>query len=176
MTNSGMRGALHGSRTQILYLDFDGVLHPEAVFWHPRRGVYLHPALAADGHRLFEHAQFLEELLEPYPDVRIVLSTSWVPHFGFSRARGFLTPSLQARTIGATFHTRMDKQAFGLLPRGQQVLADVWRRRTNFWLALDDTDDGWDGTQENVVIADPVGGLASPDVVARVRQALTRFC
>ena len=27
----------------IVYLDLDGVLHPEAVLWHPNRGIYMSP-------------------------------------------------------------------------------------------------------------------------------------
>jgi hypothetical protein len=57
----------------VLYLDFDGVLHPEEVY--QRRGAppYVkHPA----GHTLFEHAELLAEVLKPYVNVAVVLSTS----------------------------------------------------------------------------------------------------
>lgn len=41
-----------GSDEPILYLDYDGVLHHEDVWWHRRRGAYVKPA----GFTLFEHA------------------------------------------------------------------------------------------------------------------------
>lgn len=35
----------------VLYLDLDGVLHHEAVLWHPRKGIFMSPYEAA-GHTL----------------------------------------------------------------------------------------------------------------------------
>lgn len=56
----------------VLYLDYDGVLHHEDVRWRPRVGAYMN----ATGFRLFEHANLLDVLLRPFPELRIVLSTS----------------------------------------------------------------------------------------------------
>lgn len=50
---------LRGHDGTVLYLDFDGVLHHEDVWWHPRRGVYIR----TPGHQLFEHVPLLEEVL-----------------------------------------------------------------------------------------------------------------
>jgi hypothetical protein len=50
-----MKAAAPDSRQakhQVLYLDFDGVLHPDEVYWHPRRGAYLREDLVAAGHAL----------------------------------------------------------------------------------------------------------------------------
>lgn len=44
----------------LLYLDFDGVLHPEDVRTHRKRGVCL---VAGAGYRLFQHTTLLEQLL-----------------------------------------------------------------------------------------------------------------
>jgi hypothetical protein len=159
----------------VLYLDYDAVLHPEAVYWHPRRGAYLDAALVEAGHRLFEHAELLEVLLEPYPDLTIVLSTSWAVQFGCQRAARRLPPGLRRRVIGATYHSSMDRYAFCDLPRGRQVLADVGRRRPTVWLALDDVNEGWGSERANVVITDLVRGIEEPAVLERVRLALERF-
>jgi hypothetical protein len=159
----------------VLYLDFDGVLHPEGVYWHPKRGAYLHADYTNAGHALFEHAPLLEELLAPYPDVAIVLSTSWAVQYRYERAAKRLTESLRTRCIGATYHTAMERQTFANLPRGHQVRADVVRRQPAIWLAIDDTDEGWDRAREHVVITDPVHGIAKPAVLERMRQALMRF-
>lgn len=48
----------------ILFLDYDGVLHTDEAY-HTKKGV----VLRCDGHNLFEHAQLLTDLLEPYPHV-----------------------------------------------------------------------------------------------------------
>lgn len=131
--------ALKGKDEVVLYLDYDGVLHHEDVWWHPRRGAYLWRTK----YTLFEHMHLLEAALAPYPEVRIVLSTSWVRVRRFSRAVKRLSPALRERVIGATFHTRMNREAFESLPRGVQILSDVARRQPRHWVALDDDAKGW---------------------------------
>jgi HAD domain in Swiss Army Knife RNA repair proteins len=74
---------LRGSGGRLLYLDFDGVLHPEDVVWRRDHGIYIR---SPPGHVLFENAPLLERLLLPVIDVQIVLSTSWVRAFGYSGA------------------------------------------------------------------------------------------
>jgi|HubBroStandDraft_1064217.scaffolds.fasta_scaffold78174_2 hypothetical protein len=63
--------------SDVLVLDFDGVRHPNAVFATEPK-VRLH----AEGHELFESAAVLTEILEPYSELKVVLSTSWVPSLG----------------------------------------------------------------------------------------------
>jgi hypothetical protein len=88
--------------------------------------------------------RLLEELLEPYPDVRIVLSTSWVRVKSFEFAKKHLTPALQSRVVGATYHRReMHGQGFERLSRGLQVWGDVIRRKPTNWFAIDNDDRGW---------------------------------
>jgi len=81
----------------VLFLDFDGVLHPDAVFM-TQNG----PTLRAEG-SLFMWSDLLVEALEDFPHVQVVLSTSWVRHLGFSRARSYLPARLKARVI-CEFH------------------------------------------------------------------------
>ena len=69
----------------VLYLDYDGVLHHENVLWHPKIGAYLS---APEGFVLFQHAELLERVLEPYPDICIVLSTSWMRSYGCDKVAG----------------------------------------------------------------------------------------
>ena len=140
----------------LLYLDFDGVLHPEYCYWHPRKGPYL----KAPGHSLFEHLALLERLLDPHPAVRIVLSTTWVQTYMFSATARKLGPALRPRVVGATFHTGMNKEGFRDMPRGLQVLGDVARRQPSAWLALDDDPTGWPSdTQDKLVLTHGLHGL-----------------
>ena len=85
----------------ILFLDFDGVLHPDDAYLVRGR-----PVLRAEG-ALFMWASPLAALLDAHPQVQIVLSTSWARELGFSRARRFLPDTLRARVIGATWHSAM---------------------------------------------------------------------
>jgi hypothetical protein len=124
-----------GAGQRILYLDFDGVLHHENVVWGHKRGPQLKAPLQ---YSLFQHVPLLEDLLGPYPEVRIVLSTSWARVYGCDKASTRLPGTLRARVIGATFHSKMFEQGFIAAPRGMQVWSDVLRRKPKDWLALDD--------------------------------------
>lgn len=162
---------LQGCGTPVLYLDFDGVLHPEDVWRHPTRGIYLGPAGA--GHELFENVQLLQDLLAPYPRVQIVLSTSWVRVLRFSKAKDYLPDDLASRVVGGTFHTGMDAAAWVDLPRGKQVERDVARRQPSAWVAIDDTNEGWSASAtSHLVLTDPVEGIRKPEVLARLQAVL----
>lgn len=157
---------------QILYLDFDGVLHPEDVWVRPGGSAYIR---SPSGHVLFEHADLLADLLKPYPSLRVVLSTSWVRHYRYARTVQFLPAPLAARCVGATYHSEMNRTWFEQLPRGAQVLGDVQRRKPSQWLAVDDVDEGWTHAQSQVVITHPIEGIAHPPVRAALMAALARF-
>jgi len=122
----------------ICYLDFDGVLHSDAVYKVRGRGI-----VVRDG-ELFEWAHWLEEAFVPYPHLRIVLSTSWVRELGFDEARSFLPRALNHRVIGGTFHrrqhgpTRELRAHWAQTPRGMQIAQDVARRKPAAWFAIDD--------------------------------------
>jgi len=62
--------------SHILFLDFDGVLHPDAVYMRRQR-----PILKAEG-ALFMWAPILVQILDDFPMVSLVLSTSWFRHLG----------------------------------------------------------------------------------------------
>jgi hypothetical protein len=155
---------------KVIYLDFDGVLHDGEVYWHVKRGIYM----KTPGRRLFEWMAILEELLAPYPDVKIVLSTSWVRARNFNFARSKLSPALQARVIGATFHKReMRKDLFDLLSRGAQIVQDVGRRQPQKWFSIDDDVLDWPrGYLRHLVATDSSAGLSDPRVQAAIRRQL----
>lgn len=155
---------------RICFLDFDGVLHVSSVFQNPKRGIYI----GTPGHTLFEWQPILEELLAPHPDVKIVLSTSWVRACSYEFAKSRLTPTLQARVIGATFHNRhMRKDEFDMMSRGAQVWADVIRRQPDGWFAIDDDGDGWpEVCRDRLVKTDDYLGLSEPAVQNAIRTIL----
>lgn len=164
--------SIRGTDQVVLYLDFDGVLHHEDVWWHPRRGVYVN----TPGYQLFEHVPLLEEVLAEFPEVKIVLSTSWVRYQRFSGSAKRLSPFLRERVIGATFHTRMSRSGFENLPRGIQVLNDVARRRPRHWVALDDDVENWVPEYRDFLIpCDKVLGISAPGVLDALRQRLLLF-
>lgn len=121
-----------------LFLDFDAVLHGSEVYRVPGYGV----VLRGPG-TLFEHAPALDAVLAPFPSVRIVLSTSWVPTFGFRHSVRRLPPRLALRVVGSTFHSRYTPE-WHLQSRYEQIRSYVQRHRLGArWIALDDDIDGW---------------------------------
>lgn len=168
--------ATRGQGELVLYLDFDGVLHNENVLWHPRRGAYLQ---APERYVLFQHSSLLEEVLAPYPQVGIVLSTSWVRRYGFSRTAKRLPQALRERTVGATFHSELRhlEDAFANMPRGLQILRDVQRRRPKDWLAVDDDLIDWPEQHlKKAVQTDPYEGISAPAVLDELKMKLAEMC
>lgn len=122
-----------------LYLDLDGVLHADAVF-RGKKGL----ELRAPGHLLM-HAHILIHALERYPDIEIVLSTSWVRMLGYSKTLSKLPLSIQERVTGATWHRHMKQggyDPFSHMTRFEQIHRHVKRNAIQHWLALDDLHSG----------------------------------
>jgi len=156
----------------VIYCDYDHVLHGGALRY--RKPPSLRPETS--GQTLFQNAPILARLLEPYPDLKIVLSTSWVKELGFARARGYLPQALQQRVVGATFHKRhMRKDEFSNLTRYEQIMADVQRRRPTRWLAIDDDLQGWRPEYAlHIVPMPPVLGLSSPAAAPELKRRLAK--
>lgn len=155
----------------VLYLDLDGVLHPENVWLSPGKAPHI---ASPPGHKLFEHAGLLERVLLPYPDVRIVLSTAWVRvHKSVAKVSRRLTPELRARVIGATYHQSMDADLFKQAPRGLQIWSDVLRRKPDDWLAVDDDYLHWPAwCRDKLVRTHEILGISAPVVLAELREKL----
>lgn len=151
----------------ILFLDFDGVLHPDAAYLYGKT-----PRLYADG-ELFMWANLLVDALTDQSDVRIVLSTSWVRLLSFSRARDYLPPVLRARVIGGTWHSAADRWEWEQMTRHQQIRRYVNRNSVSHWLALDDDNEKWgDADRDKLILCDPNVGLSDPATQVDLREKL----
>ncbi|MEE4138730.1 HAD domain-containing protein [Pseudomonas viridiflava] len=156
----------------ILFLDFDGVLHPDEVFL-TRNG----PVIRGEG-ELFMWVDLLETALLDYPNVKIVLSTSWVRQLGFSKAKKRLPSGLQARVIGSTWHSSMEKQMSELIwwdgaTRHAQITRFLARSQMIRWVALDDDAIGWDVEHaEKLVLTNAATGISDPSTIARLKALL----
>jgi len=155
----------------VIYMDFDGVTHPGAV-WCDR--ATKQAELRAPGHELFESLPIFEAAIAPYPALRIVLSTSWVQTYGFEQTREFLPEALQARVIGATYDPKSaGAWRFARLRRYDAIALDVQRRKPTRWLAVDDDPLGWPETARDALVLVPTElGLACPTAQARLGTRL----
>jgi hypothetical protein len=126
------------------------------------------------GRFLFEWSPILEELLLPHPEVKIVLSTSWVRVKSFDFAKKQLSAELQRRVVGATFHRRhMSKFDFDNQSRGAQILSDVRRRCPHSWFAIDNDDDAWPALcRQHLIKTDDRFGISDLGVQAAIRERL----
>lgn len=155
------------SEQRTLFLDYDGVLHPDEAYLVNGR-----PVLRCDG-ALFMWAAHLSALLDGHPDVRIVLSTSWARELRYARARRHLPEDLRARVIGATWHSGMrlsedlrplDRMTWwDLATRYDQIKRYVSRAGLQTWLAIDDQPEGWaQADLSHLVRTDSDKGLSDP--------------
>jgi len=137
----------------VIYLDYDGVLHPSDVYAYPDVPII---RLEAPGHELFENVAVLELILAPFPHVVVVLSTTWCLHHGVPFAMEQLTPAIRTRVIGTTFDSdnphlwRMPKMS-----RWDQISCDVERRKPRRWLALDDDGFAWPERERDKLVLTP---------------------
>lgn len=155
---------------QVLFLDYDGVLHRGDTYVTPHGVV----SSAPDTIELFEFAWELSALLDPYPEIEIVLSTDWCFKFGFEHARDSIpVEGLRVRVTGATYEAQLEDSArWPTRPRGAQILRYVRRHNIVSWLAVDDRRDGFQGYYDRLIHCQTESGLCDPAVVKLFRSRL----
>lgn len=162
----------------ILYLDYDGVLHPADV--RVTKAEPLRPQIYQRGQptslALFEHAPLLAQILEAFPDVRISLATSWVRNLGYKFAVQQLPHALQERVVGTIWQGWMLR--FPPPRRYDAITTDAEERGVKRWLALDDDVEGWPVDRRHLVVAPTNAwqGLAQPGVADELSIALELLC
>lgn len=138
-----------GDMKRLLFLDFDGVLHP---------------AVTKPGQCLpFEWLPELTALLSEAPDVGIAIHSSWAERYSLDELSDFLGP-LGCRLIGAV-NPGPKASSILLFLRSKPDAVD--------WLVIDDEADqflkDFPGT---VVICDRDSGISDPAVQAQIRRWL----
>jgi hypothetical protein len=81
-----------------IYLNFDGVLHPNEILFEDG----CTPSLLSAGHWPLEHALLLVESLRKHPGVEIVLNTWWTFYLGLDACKDLLPGALADRVVGST--------------------------------------------------------------------------
>lgn len=143
-----------------IFLDFDGVLHPEGL---------------DDVSRLFECALRLWKILRAVPAAQVVFSTSWRTEHSLDELVDFATTGggedLADRFIGVTPTIKVFDELGDYRQRERQCLA--WREQAGHigdWLAIDDIDRWFSTPSRNVFIADFQTGLSDADVPAIIKR------
>lgn len=159
----------------ILFLDFDGVLHPSSVYLRSGR-----PTLQGDG-ELFMWARILDAILADHQrphGIRIVLSTNWVRHRGYKRTRDALPEGLRQRVIGSTYHSELTEW-YDNTTRYRQITGFLGRSRiAEPWIAIDDLHEGdeladWPmADRHRLILTNPDHGISDFHAIKALREAL----
>ncbi|MGF6634154.1 hypothetical protein OKW38_002838 [Paraburkholderia sp. MM5496-R1] len=157
---------------KVLFMDIDGVLHRGGARRAGNRVISSSPEIA-----LFEYVPVLDELLLPYSDVEIVLSSDWSVVLGTEFTRNAIPSSLiKERIVGATFDGCACNPLFWpVLSRGQQILDYVERNAPLKWLAVDDRKDGFEAHRHKLVHCQTDAGLGDCAVVEQFRERLQQY-
>jgi hypothetical protein len=127
----------------ILFLDYDGVLHPD-------------PCL--DASRLFENAKRLAKVLDPYPELGVVLSTSWRNVRPDHELLDPLPERLRQRILGRTPKFSDCVAVAGRIPYRRHAECEQWLQTHHMagstWWALDDRADWFSPYCENLLECD----------------------
>lgn len=150
-------------RTMICVLDFDGVLHPEA----------LDAPIPAE--KEFCQLGALEALLREFPQVLVVISSSWRESVEMSVLVGLFSEDIQPRIIGATPTAGPDPYGRGHISREDEVRA--WLIANGglhqIWVALDDLEHQFVRHRDRLVACDRGTGLDERSF-AELRQHFER--
>jgi hypothetical protein len=146
----------------ILFLDFDGVLHPQAV---------------VQEEKLFCCRSHLWAVLEAVPTIEVVFSTTWRRNHRFEELVSLVTQGggehLANRFIGTTPDALRNEFSDTYRSRESECLAwlygngEPWRE----WIAVDDIAYWFSFPQPRLVLIDPATGLTTSDV-ARITDKL----
>lgn len=113
----------------ILFLDFDGVLHPQ------------HDGEPTPVDRVFCHLTRFEAVMRDFPNVEIVISSTWRYQFTLDQLRARFSPDIAARIIDTTPQTERHLESQYLPARREEEILD-WLVTTGRecvpWIALDD--------------------------------------
>ncbi|MBE5317459.1 MAG: hypothetical protein H4O13_18860 [Xanthomonadales bacterium] len=157
----------------ILFLDYDGTLHPSWIF---EVGAGRVTANTYEGPWLVE-APKLQQILEPYlPRIEIVISSMWAYTKGLETARRMLPDSLAERVSDSTWLPGMEcDYRSALCNRFDCIKWWLEQRRPDYegpWLALDDDDDRWPADQRHRLVH-ALGTLSNPQVQSELAAKLS---
>ncbi|TAL98802.1 MAG: hypothetical protein EPN73_02325 [Paraburkholderia sp.] len=165
--------------TPTIFVDFDGTLHVGNAFIDENQQITLDT-----GGTLLEFAPLLVTLLEPYPSVEIVLTTSWTRSLPSEKVMSYLPPALARRVVATTHGTTA---RFGDFQNGTDrtyiICKFVRNKRLTRWLALDDRAYGIEQfervpgeLQEHFVCLDPSRGISDQRALDRIQEWLVNIC
>ncbi|WP_342617552.1 HAD domain-containing protein [Rhodoferax sp. GW822-FHT02A01] len=141
----------------ILFLDFDGVLHPDPC----------------DRRDWFCQLPLLENVLRQHPHVDVVISSSWRYDHSLEQLRGTFAEDLRSRIVGVT-PTDARPQVEDWMPQAllpshhREIECRKWLQRyrstQTHWLAIDDVREWFAPDCKNLLVTDSGKGFRPEQV------------
>ncbi|MHB9838294.1 HAD domain-containing protein [Paraburkholderia terrae] len=152
----------------VLYLNFDGVLHPNRVTFSASGA----PQLEIPRHHLFENSNVLARVLFDFPDVRVVLNTWWTYRFSIAECVARLPETVRQRVDGAVLpHSNLCP----VLPDRIEFVAHALARETQPALILDHADSRYPRhLLSRALLLDPETGLCDGHTSEALSRLLAR--
>lgn len=160
--SSPIKGAT--TTVQVLFLDFDGVMHPE--FCHESKH--------------FVHLDTFETVMRAAPHIELVISSTWRQKRTLDELRALFTADVAARIVGATpLYAQLEEVPDTLLGYEREAECRAWLRQhgraAQEWLALDDRSWNFRPFTPHVFLVDGEVGLdadAAAKLAARIDGAV----
>jgi hypothetical protein len=149
--------------------------NPDEVSVDERRFVTKYNQLVT-GKNLFEHCDRLVAALEPFPNVQIVISSTWRAHFDLDALKAFLPTALAERVIGVTPGVFSRDGANHRLREIGAFSSKNQEYANTPWIALDDNIEypdqlGEEWALKHLLLLDSKKGFTDADAVT-LRQRL----
>jgi hypothetical protein len=153
----------HSSTIQILFVDFDGVLHPE----------FCHEA------KHFIHRDTFEDVVRAFPHIELVISSTWRLQRPLHVLKDLFSNDVAARVIGTTpLYAELADVPDTLEGYPREAECRSWLRQhgraAQEWLAVDDRSWNFRPFNRNVFLVDGYVGLdasAAENLIARINGA-----
>lgn len=160
--SSPSKGA--ATAVQVLFLDFDGVMHPE--FCHESKH--------------FVHLNTFETVIRAAPHIELVISSTWRQKRSLDELKALFTADVVARIVGATpLYAQLEEVPDTLHGFEREAECRAWLhqhgRAAQEWLALDDRSWNFRPFNPHVLLVDGEVGLdadAAAKLAARIYGAM----
>ena len=142
------------SRHGFLFLDFDGVCHPEGC-------------LSA---RLFEKLPIIESFLREHPGIEVVISSSWRSYRSLADMRKHFSPDIAGRVVGVTPQSprNLTTGMSSAVPKIRELECLQWLQASKApsspWIAIDDQPGLFTTGCPNLVVTRPNKGFEREDL------------
>jgi len=150
----------------VLFLDFDGVTHPEPC----------------EKHQLFQSLPLIESVLRRYPGVLVILSTTWRTTHALDELKDRFSSDVAERVLGGTPLVNLYDLAWYPAPlsgRSRQREIEAWlhqnRTLNHPWVAIDDRPWWFESECQNLLVTSPLTGFTESDV-DRLENMILRRC